>query len=72
MCPLVLLHLKACVGDPLWCLIDFFQLGVVLRELRDRDEALKQFKLHLQVDLRMVDHVFDVSDWFFLKLRPHG
>lgn len=57
------------------------RVEAVRRDLQDRDEALKQLKYHLtkaqsqmkaQADKKRVDRVFEVGEWVFLKLRPHG
>lgn len=64
----------------------YFLLGevkveVVRRELQDRDEVLRQLKFHLaraqgqmkvQADKKRIDRSFEVGEWVFLKLRPHG
>ena len=51
----------------------------VARELRDRDEALRQLKLHLtraQEQMKRTtnahrrDISFEIGDWVYLKLRP--
>ena len=56
------------------------QLEVVARELRDRDEALRQLKLHLSKSQEQMKHaanihrrevMFQVGDWVYLKLCPH-
>lgn len=57
------------------------KVEAIQRELSDRDEALPQLKYHLQraqnrmkahADLRRKDQNFEIGDWVFLKLRPHG
>ena len=49
-------------------------------EVGDRDEALKQLKLHLlktQEQMKRTanahrrDVTFDIGDWVYLKLQPH-
>ena len=57
------------------------KLKIVARELRDRDEALQQLKLHLtrgQEHMKQAtnthrrDIIFEVGDWVYLKLCPRG
>lgn len=57
------------------------KMEAVRRDLQDRDEALHQLKYHLtkaqgqmkaQADKKRTDHIFEVGEWVFLKLRPHG
>jgi hypothetical protein len=57
------------------------KVEAVHRKLKYRDEALKQIKYLLQraqecmknkADRRRADQVFEVGDWVFLKIRPHG
>ncbi|KAI5447116.1 hypothetical protein KIW84_014824 [Lathyrus oleraceus] len=56
------------------------KVEVVVQELRDRDEALRQLKtnslkakehMKYQADKRRKEVQFEVGDWVFLKLRPH-
>ena len=56
------------------------KVEVVARDLRDRDEALRQLKFHLnkaQEQMRRTANAhrrevnFDIGDWVYLKLRPH-
>lgn len=56
------------------------RVEAVARELKDRDEALRQLKYNLklaqdqmkaQADKRRTDVQFKVGDWVFLHLCPH-
>jgi len=56
------------------------KVAVVALELSERDEALKQLKLHLMkaqeqmsryANKKRRDLCFEVGEWVFLKLRPH-
>ncbi|CAJ2637620.1 unnamed protein product [Trifolium pratense] len=56
------------------------KVDAVALELQERDEALKQLKLHLlkaqqqmqaYANQKRRDLKFEVGDWVFLKLRPH-
>ncbi|PNX85876.1 Ty3/gypsy retrotransposon protein, partial [Trifolium pratense] len=56
------------------------KVAAVALELRERDEALNQLKMHLlkaqqqmknQADKKRRSVQFDVGEWVFLKLRPH-
>ncbi|GAU17006.1 hypothetical protein TSUD_37640 [Trifolium subterraneum] len=56
------------------------KVAAVALELEDRDEALRQLKLHLQkaqeqmttyANKKRRDLCFTVGEWVFLKLRPH-
>jgi len=55
-------------------------VAAVQLELLERDEELRQLKLHLQkaqsymkihADTHRTERNFEVADWVFLKLRPH-
>ena len=57
------------------------RVEAVRRELLDWDEAIKQLKYHLQraqnrmkdqADRKRIDRQFEVGEWVFLKLHPHG
>ncbi|MCI00875.1 Ty3/gypsy retrotransposon protein, partial [Trifolium medium] len=56
------------------------KVAAVALELRERDEALTQLKLHLQraqeqmrsyANKKRRDLSFSIGEWVFLKLRPH-
>ncbi|GAU28744.1 hypothetical protein TSUD_372530 [Trifolium subterraneum] len=56
------------------------RVAAVQKELEERDEALKQLRVHLQraqdrmknfADAKRTDRSFNVGEWVFLKLRPY-
>ncbi|PNY15662.1 retrotransposon-related protein [Trifolium pratense] len=56
------------------------KVAAVALELKERDEALNQLKLHLKkaqeqmvayANKKRRDLCFDIGEWVFLKLRPH-